>query len=186
MQAPTQRPACALHTVSLQHSPAARGHARTRQAAAGRVPAAGSGRAAACRQAWTHAGWRTPQRPPQGARSGARRGAGLSQRHRALAGIWPCEFPFPQLGSRNFGLGSISRTVEPCSTRVFDGLPAQTIWIKFHPETSEIVGTRTPSMKRRVFTFLFCFLCFSHVAFSWRGGRLGYKREPIEETQWRG
>ena len=50
----------------------------------------------------------------------------------------------------------------------------------------EIVGTRTPSMKRRVFTFLFCFLCFSHVAFSWRGGRLGYKREPIEETQWRG
>ena len=29
----------------------------------------------------------------------------------------------------------------------------------------EIVGTRTPSMKRRVFTFLFCFLCFSHVAF---------------------
>ena len=28
--------------------------------------------------------------------------------------------------------------LEPCSTRVFDGLPAQTIWIKFHPETSEI------------------------------------------------
>ena len=27
------------------------------------------------------------------ARSGARRGAGLSQRHRGLAGIWPCEFP---------------------------------------------------------------------------------------------
>ena len=26
--------------------------------------------------------------------------------------------------------------LEPCSTRVFDGLPAQTIWIKFHPETS--------------------------------------------------
>ena len=85
--------------------------AGTRQAAAGRVPAAGSGRAAACRQAWTHAGWRTPQRPPRGASSGARRGAGLSPRHRALAGIWPCEFPFPQLGSRNFGLGSISRTV---------------------------------------------------------------------------
>ena len=26
--------------------------------------------------------------------------------------------------------------LEPCSTRVFDGLPAQTIWIKFSPETS--------------------------------------------------
>ena len=28
--------------------------------------------------------------------------------------------------------------LEPCSTLVFDGLPAQTIWIKFLPETSEI------------------------------------------------
>ena len=28
--------------------------------------------------------------------------------------------------------------LEPCSTRVFDGLPAQTIWIKFHPETSDV------------------------------------------------
>ena len=104
MQAPAPRLACELRAVSLPRTPATRGHARTRQAAAGRVPAAGSGRAAACRQAWTHAGWHTPQRPPRGARSGARRGAGLSQRHRALAGIWPCEFPFPQLGSRNFGL----------------------------------------------------------------------------------
>ena len=139
-----------IHIAAHQHSPAARGHARTRQAAAGRVPAAGSGRAAACRQVWTHADWRTPQRPPRGASSGARRGAGLSQRHRALAGIWPCEFPFPQLGSRNFGLGSISRTVEPCSTRVFDGLPAQTIWIKFHPETSEFLcGSLQPLPLRR-------------------------------------
>ena len=105
MQAPSQRHACALHTVSLQHSPAARVHARTRQAAAGRVPAAGSGRDAACRQAWTHAGWRTPQRPPQGARSGARRGAGLSQRHRALAGIWPCEIPISPIGLSQFWAG---------------------------------------------------------------------------------
>ena len=27
--------------------------------------------------------------------------------------------------------------LEPCSTLVFDGLPAQTIWLKFIPETSE-------------------------------------------------
>ena len=28
--------------------------------------------------------------------------------------------------------------LEPCSTPVFDGLPAQTICIKFDPETSEL------------------------------------------------
>ena len=28
--------------------------------------------------------------------------------------------------------------LEHCSNAVFDGLPAQTIWLKFHPETSEI------------------------------------------------
>ena len=28
--------------------------------------------------------------------------------------------------------------LEPCSTLVFDGLPAQTIWLKFRSETSDV------------------------------------------------
>ena len=96
---------CTLHIhIALISTTAARGHARTRRRAAGRVAVAGSGRAAACRQAWTHAGWRTPQRPPRGARSGARRRAGNLQRLWEPAEDWPCGFPFPQLGIRNFGL----------------------------------------------------------------------------------
>ena len=75
MQAPAQRLACELRAVSLPRTPAARGHARTRQAAAGRVPAAGSGRAAACRQVWTHrSGWDLE-----------RRAAGMSQGTRDAA-----------------------------------------------------------------------------------------------------
>ena len=148
MQAPTQRPACALHTVSLQHSPAARGHARTRQAAAGRVHAAGSGRAAACRQAWTHAGWRTPQRPPRGARSGARRRAGNLQRLWEPAEDWPCGFPFPQLGIRNFGLGSISHTVKVQMHRNLE-LNGQTKKIDTENSERSMAATATMEMTWR-------------------------------------
>ena len=38
--------------------------------------------------------------------------------------------------------------LEPCSTPVFDGLPAQTIWIKFDPETSEFEKTKIDPVSR--------------------------------------
>ena len=40
--------------------------------------------------------------------------------------------------------------LEPCSTLVFDGLPAQTIWLKFLPEKGELHGaTRLSRISRR-------------------------------------
>ena len=44
--------------------------------------------------------------------------------------------------------------LEHCSNAVFDGLPAQTIWIKFHPETSGLLKLRSVQSVPLRFVFL--------------------------------